>query len=113
MYDWDTVCKCKVIGSVTVAVLGEDEAGATWFDLDSKSGQICLRFSSAKVFLTSESLFDQCVGIESERTMMLSKQYLPITQDSGLLQAIFELPHDEVLIPDITIAYTVFHTHQN
>jgi hypothetical protein len=45
--------------------------------------------------------------------MMLSKQYLPITQDSGLLQAIFELPHDEVLIPDITIAYTVFHTHQN
>uniref|UniRef100_A0A0D3F7C6 C2 domain-containing protein n=1 Tax=Oryza barthii TaxID=65489 RepID=A0A0D3F7C6_9ORYZ len=54
MYDWDTVCKCKVIGSVTVAVLGEDETGATWFDLDSKSGQICLRFSSAKVFLTSE-----------------------------------------------------------
>ncbi|XP_066163793.1 BAG-associated GRAM protein 1 isoform X1 [Oryza sativa Japonica Group] len=97
MYDWDTVCKCKVIGSVTVAVLGEDEAGATWFDLDSKSGQICLRFSSAKVFLTSESLFDQCVGIESERTMMLSKQYLPITQDSGLLQAIFELPHDEIV----------------
>ncbi|BAS79655.1 Os02g0605400, partial [Oryza sativa Japonica Group] len=40
MYDWDTVCKCKVIGSVTVAVLGEDEAGATWFDLDSKSGQV-------------------------------------------------------------------------
>ncbi|EEC73556.1 hypothetical protein OsI_07986 [Oryza sativa Indica Group] len=96
MYDWDTVCKCKVIGSVTVAVLGEDETGATWFDLDSKSGQICLRFSSAKVFPTSESLFDQCVGIESERTMMLSKQYLPITQDSGLLQAIFELPHDEI-----------------
>lgn len=40
MYDWDTVCKCKVIGSVTVAVLGEDETGATWFDLDSKSGQV-------------------------------------------------------------------------
>uniref|UniRef100_A0A0E0K266 C2 domain-containing protein n=1 Tax=Oryza punctata TaxID=4537 RepID=A0A0E0K266_ORYPU len=96
MYDWDIVCKCKVIGSVSVAVLGEDETGATWFDLDSKSGQICLRFNSAKVFPTSESLFDQCVGIESQRKMMLSKQYLPITQDSGLLQAIFELPHDEI-----------------
>uniref|UniRef100_A0A0D9YUN4 C2 domain-containing protein n=1 Tax=Oryza glumipatula TaxID=40148 RepID=A0A0D9YUN4_9ORYZ len=61
MYDWDTVCKCKVIGSVTVAVLGEDETGATWFDLDSKSGQICLRFSSAKVFPTSERLFTKVI----------------------------------------------------
>uniref|UniRef100_A0A0E0CN19 C2 domain-containing protein n=1 Tax=Oryza meridionalis TaxID=40149 RepID=A0A0E0CN19_9ORYZ len=61
MYDWDTVCKCKVIGSVTVAVLCEDETGATWFDLDSKSGQICLRFSSAKVFPTSERLFTKVI----------------------------------------------------
>ncbi|KAF0933556.1 hypothetical protein E2562_018803 [Oryza meyeriana var. granulata] len=61
MYDWDIVCKCKVIGSATVAVLDEDETGATWFDLDSKSGQICLRFSSAKVFPTSERLFTKVI----------------------------------------------------
>ncbi|KAM0886373.1 hypothetical protein ACQ4PT_029735 [Festuca glaucescens] len=40
IYDWDNVCKCKVIGSVTLAILGKDETGATWYDLDSRSGQV-------------------------------------------------------------------------
>uniref|UniRef100_M8BQQ4 C2 domain-containing protein n=1 Tax=Aegilops tauschii TaxID=37682 RepID=M8BQQ4_AEGTA len=40
VYDWDNVCKRKVIGSVTVAILAEDETGAVWYDLDSRSGQI-------------------------------------------------------------------------
>ncbi|KAL5211483.1 hypothetical protein ABZP36_022330 [Zizania latifolia] len=97
MYDWDNLCKCKVIGSATVAVLGEDETGAAWYDLDSKSSQICLRVSSTKVFPTSESLFDQCVGVESKRKSTLNKQCLSMTEDSGPLQAIFELSHDEIV----------------
>uniref|UniRef100_A0A453P1Y0 C2 domain-containing protein n=1 Tax=Aegilops tauschii subsp. strangulata TaxID=200361 RepID=A0A453P1Y0_AEGTS len=57
VYDWDNVCKRKVIGSVTVAILAEDETGAVWYDLDSRSGQICLRISSKKVSSTSDRLF--------------------------------------------------------
>ncbi|XP_047079704.1 BAG-associated GRAM protein 1-like [Lolium rigidum] len=56
IYDWDNVCKCKVIGSVTLAILGKDETGATWYDLDSRSGQICLRISSVEVLPTSDSI---------------------------------------------------------
>jgi len=40
IYDWDTLCKCKVIGSVTIAVLTENESGASWYELDSKFGQV-------------------------------------------------------------------------
>jgi len=40
IYDWDTMCKCKVIGSVTIAVLTENESGASWYELDSKFGQV-------------------------------------------------------------------------
>ncbi|KAM0886372.1 hypothetical protein ACQ4PT_029735 [Festuca glaucescens] len=46
IYDWDNVCKCKVIGSVTLAILGKDETGATWYDLDSRSGSIRYKFTS-------------------------------------------------------------------
>uniref|UniRef100_A0A453P1Y4 C2 domain-containing protein n=1 Tax=Aegilops tauschii subsp. strangulata TaxID=200361 RepID=A0A453P1Y4_AEGTS len=58
VYDWDNVCKRKVIGSVTVAILAEDETGAVWYDLDSRSGQVGYAFmnnnqpSSSQCFIT-------------------------------------------------------------
>ncbi|KAM0886371.1 hypothetical protein ACQ4PT_029735 [Festuca glaucescens] len=97
IYDWDNVCKCKVIGSVTLAILGKDETGATWYDLDSRSGQICLHISSMEVFPTSDSFFKQYTGAKSQTKMLLNKQRLSRTEDSGPLQAITEFPHDEIV----------------
>ncbi|CAM0945315.1 unnamed protein product [Alopecurus aequalis] len=94
IYDWDTLCKCKVIGSVTLAILGEDETGATWYDLDSRSGQICLRISSTEVFVASDSFFKQYTGAKSQRKMTLDKQQLAMIEDSGPL---LEFPHDEIV----------------
>ncbi|KAM0875716.1 hypothetical protein ACQ4PT_036646 [Festuca glaucescens] len=97
IYDWDNVCKCKVIGSVTLAILGKDETGATWYDLDSRSGQICLRISSVEVLPTSDSFFKQYTETNSQRKMLLNKQRLARIEDSGLLQAITEFPHNEIV----------------
>uniref|UniRef100_A0ACD5YWA9 Uncharacterized protein n=1 Tax=Avena sativa TaxID=4498 RepID=A0ACD5YWA9_AVESA len=96
IYDWDSVCKCKVIGSVTLAILGKDETGATWYDLDSRSGQICLRISSMEVSPTSDSFFKQYTGAKFHRKMVLDKQRLARIEDSGHLQAITEFPHAEI-----------------
>ncbi|XP_037454049.1 BAG-associated GRAM protein 1-like [Triticum dicoccoides] len=97
VYDWDNVCKRKVIGSVTVAILAEDETGAVWYDLDSRSGQICLRISSKKVLSTSDIFFKQYTGAKSQREMILTRQQLAMTEDSGPLHATIEVPHDEIV----------------
>ncbi|XP_044951065.1 BAG-associated GRAM protein 1-like isoform X1 [Hordeum vulgare subsp. vulgare] len=97
VYDWDNVCKRKVIGSVTVAILAQDETGAVWYDLDSRSGQICLRISSKKVPSTSDSFFKQYTGAKSQRKMILTRQRLAMTEDSGPLHAITEFPHDQIV----------------
>ncbi|XP_044403362.1 BAG-associated GRAM protein 1 isoform X5 [Triticum aestivum] len=97
VYDWDNVCKRKVIGSVTIAILAEDETGAVWYDLDSRSGQICLRISSKKVSSTSDSFFKQYTGAKSQRKMILTRQRLAMTEDSGPLHATIEFPHDEIV----------------
>ncbi|XP_034600273.1 BAG-associated GRAM protein 1 isoform X2 [Setaria viridis] len=97
LYDWDTVCKCKVIGSVTIAVLSEDETGANWYELDSKFGQIYLRLHSTKAFPDSDSLFEECTGAESPRKMTLKKQRQAMIEGIGPLQTIYKLPHDEIV----------------
>ncbi|XP_048534842.1 BAG-associated GRAM protein 1-like isoform X5 [Triticum urartu] len=97
VYDWDNVCKRKVIGSVTIAILAEDETGAVWYDLDSRSGQICLRISSKKVSSTSDSFFKQYTGAKSQRKMILTRQRLAMTEDSGPLHSTIEFPHDEIV----------------
>ncbi|CAD6250390.1 unnamed protein product [Miscanthus lutarioriparius] len=97
IYDWDTLCKCKVIGSVTIAVLTENESGASWYELDSKFGQICLRLRSTKAFPDSDSSFEECNGLESPRKMMLNKQRQAMIEGIGPLQIIYKLPHDEIV----------------
>lgn len=91
------MCKRKVIGSVTVAILAQDETGAVWYDLDSRSGQICLRISSKKVPSTSDSFFKQYTGAKSQRKMILTRQRLAMTEDSGPLHATTEFPHDQIV----------------
>ncbi|KAJ3675379.1 hypothetical protein LUZ60_004421 [Juncus effusus] len=98
MYDWDSVCECKLLGSVIFPIEKEGETGAVWYDLDSKSGQVCLHVSSFKLPSNSQGLLADFVGFESKKITTSEKQRPNSAHhEPGPLQSIFQLPQDEVV----------------
>ncbi|XP_078172074.1 BAG-associated GRAM protein 1-like [Carex rostrata] len=98
IYDWDTVCKCKLLGSVVLPVAKEGQSGATWHDFDSQSGQVCLQVNLFKLPSNSNSLLTDFVGVELRKKVLFEKQNPSVAHNEpGPLQVIFKLPFDEVV----------------
>ncbi|KAJ4814316.1 C2 domain-containing protein / GRAM domain-containing protein [Rhynchospora pubera] len=95
IYDWDTVCKCKLLGSVVLPVAKAGQSGAIWHEFDTKSGQVCLQVSSFRLS-NSNSLLTDLAGVKSRKNMLSEKKNPTVAHyQPGPLQVIFRLPFDE------------------
>ena len=95
------MCKCKVIGSVTIAVLTENESGASWYELDSKFGQVRRAFCGRLV-----------IGYFIAFASILVTQWISAciynTKTSGCRSAcvFVQLKHFQILIGNLVLEKT-------
>jgi len=95
------MCKCKVVGSVTIAVLTENESGASWYELDSKFGQVRRAFCGRLV-----------IGYFIAFASILVTQWISAciynTKTSGCRSAcvFVQLKHFQILIGNLVLEKT-------
>ncbi|KAJ4761832.1 C2 domain-containing protein-like [Rhynchospora pubera] len=113
IYDWDTVCKCKLLGSVVLPVAKAGQSGAIWHEFDTKSGQVCLQVSSFRLS-NSNSLLTDLAGVKSRKNMLLEKKNPTVAHyQPGPLQVIFRLPFDEASAYFLFVRSNIINNDEN
>lgn len=95
------MCKCKVIGSVTIVVLTENESGASWYELDSKFGQVKHAFYGRFVI-------EYFMPLASILTIQWISACIDNPKTSGCRSAcvLVQLKHFQILIGNLVLGKT-------
>eukprot|EP00897_Mesotaenium_endlicherianum_P004728 jgi/Mesen1/4283/ME000022S03574 len=103
IYDWDIIWKSQGLGATALTIDEEGDTGADWYPLD-KPGQVCLQIVTQSVPRGAEGFLGGGSGPLTRRRRF-SQQLEPqvavateVRQKPGLLQTVFDLPPDEVIL---------------